>query len=66
MPKNKDLTNSSDCHSFLVKIKKRIADAQYVALKQVNKELIGLYWDIGKMIVARQKKHNWGKSIVEK
>ena len=53
MPKNKDLTNSSDCHSFVVKIKKRIADAQYVALKQVNKELIGLYRDIGKMIELR-------------
>ena len=24
-----------------------------------------MYWDIGKMIVERQKKHNWGKSVVE-
>ncbi len=53
MPKNKDLTNSSDYHSVVVKIKKQIADAQYVALKQVNKELIGLYRDIGKMIELR-------------
>lgn len=30
-----------------------------------DKKLTGLYWDIGKMIVARQKKHNCRKSIVE-
>ncbi len=46
-------------------IKARIADAQYEALKTVNKELIGLYWDIGRAIAQRQKIEKWGKSIVE-
>jgi predicted nuclease of restriction endonuclease-like (RecB) superfamily len=50
---------------FLKDIKQRIHSAQYEALKAVNKELIQLYWDIGKMIVAHQKKHGWGKAIVE-
>lgn len=50
---------------FLSSIKERIRKAQYDALKAVNKELITLYWDIGRMIVERQKKHGWGKSIVE-
>ncbi len=36
------------------------------ALKSVNKELVGLYWDIGQMIVERQKQAGWGKSVVEK
>ena len=31
----------------------------------VNKELIALYWDIGRLIVERQEKYGWGKSIVE-
>jgi predicted nuclease of restriction endonuclease-like (RecB) superfamily len=31
----------------------------------VNKELIQLYWDIGKMIVEKQEKLGWGKSVVE-
>ncbi len=39
--------------------------SQYEALKKVNRELIGLYWQIGKAIVERQEQHEWGKSIVE-
>lgn len=50
---------------FLQEVKERIKSAQYEALKNVNKELIGLYWDIGDMIVKRQGKSGWGKSIVE-
>lgn len=38
---------------LLQNIKQRIRAAQYEALKAVNKELIGLYWDIGRMIVER-------------
>ncbi|MCE5341810.1 MAG: PDDEXK nuclease domain-containing protein [Planctomycetaceae bacterium] len=51
--------------SLLKDVKERIRSAQYQALKAVNKELIQLYWDIGKMIVERQKGDKWGKSIVE-
>lgn len=50
---------------FLGEIKERIRLAQYDALKAVNKELIALYWDIGKMIIERQKQYGWGKSVVE-
>jgi predicted nuclease of restriction endonuclease-like (RecB) superfamily len=51
--------------NLLVEIKQRIRSAQYEALKAVNKELITLYWDIGKMIVTRQEGATWGKSVVE-
>ena len=51
---------------FLQEIKERIRAAQYEALKAVNKELINLYWDIGKLIVLRQKRNKWGGSIVKK
>ena len=47
-------------------VKQRIRSAQYDALKAVNKELISLYWDIGKMIVERQENEGWGKSVVER
>lgn len=50
---------------LLREIKQRIYRGQYEALKAVNKELIALYWDIGALIVKRQKKYGWGKSIVE-
>lgn len=51
---------------LLTEVKSRICSAQYEALKTVNRELISLYWDIGKMIVNRQKGNTWGRSIVER
>ncbi len=51
--------------ALLSEIKARIRSAQYEALKAVNRELISLYWDIGRMISDRQKGETWGKSIVE-
>jgi predicted nuclease of restriction endonuclease-like (RecB) superfamily len=56
---------STEYKTFLAEIKERIHKAQYDALKAVNKELINLYWDIGKSIVAKQDKLGWGKAIVE-
>jgi predicted nuclease of restriction endonuclease-like (RecB) superfamily len=46
-------------------IKDRIRRAQYAALKSVNKQLVGLYWDIGRIIIERQAAEGWGKSVVE-
>jgi len=51
--------------NLLGEIRERIRSAQYEALRAVNKELIGLYWDIGRMIVERQKSESWGKAVVE-
>lgn len=56
----------SDYSTLLVEIKERIRAAQYEALRAVNKELIALYWDIGRMIVSRQQGETWGKSVVQK
>jgi len=56
---------SAEYKTFFKEIKERIHRAQYDALKSVNKELIKLYWDIGKSIVAKQEKLGWGKAIVE-
>ncbi len=51
---------------FIGSVKDRIRNAQYAALKAVNKELVGLYWDIGKMISEKQKELGWGKAVIEK
>ena len=56
---------SKDYKVFFTEIKEKIYQAQYEAMKQVNKALIKLYWEIGKSIVEKQKKHKWGKSVVE-
>ena len=50
---------------LLAEIKERIRSAQYAALRAVNRELVGLYWDIGRMIAERQKTRGWGKSVVQ-
>lgn len=56
---------TAEYKTFFKEIKERIYRAQYDAFKAVNKELINLYWDIGKSIVAKQDKLGWGKAIVE-
>jgi predicted nuclease of restriction endonuclease-like (RecB) superfamily len=56
----------SDYAQALDEIKKRVRAAQYEALKAVNRELIALYWDIGRIIVERQQGKSWGKAIVER
>ncbi len=58
-------TDLSAYSAFLEDVKKRIRSAQYEALKVVNKELISLYWDLGKMIVDKQNNLGWGKAVVE-
>jgi hypothetical protein len=56
----------ADYNQLLADVKERIRSAQYAALKAVNTELVGLYWDLGRMIVERQVGATWGKSVVEK
>ena len=51
---------------LLALVKERVRTAQYNALRVVNMELVGLYWDIGRMIVDRQQEGGWGKSVVER
>ncbi|MEO5326843.1 MAG: DUF1016 N-terminal domain-containing protein [Magnetococcus sp. THC-1_WYH] len=55
----------TDYAGLLALVKNRVRLAQYTALKAVNTELVGLYWDIGRMIVERQDAEGWGKAVVE-
>ncbi|MFA5802908.1 MAG: PDDEXK nuclease domain-containing protein [Thermoleophilia bacterium] len=64
--KTPDGTAVNGYGNLLGDIKERIRSAQYEALRAVNRELIGLYWDIGRMIVERQAREKWGKAVVEK
>lgn len=49
-----------------MKSRTRFRTAQYEALNAVTRELIILYWDIGRIIVERQQEKSWGKSVVER
>jgi len=58
-----DIILNNEQKEFIKKIKEKIRHSQYNALKSVNKELINLYWEIGKAIVNTDE--SWGKSIVK-
>ncbi|MFA6002970.1 MAG: PDDEXK nuclease domain-containing protein [Elusimicrobiota bacterium] len=52
--------------AFLADIKDRIRRARVKAALSVNRELIVLYWSIGKDIVQRQYSQGWGRAIVDR
>lgn len=45
-------------------IKQRIRQGQVRAVLSANAEMILTYWDIGRMILERQKQEGWGASII--
>jgi predicted nuclease of restriction endonuclease-like (RecB) superfamily len=51
---------------FLRDLKQRIRQAQVKAMLAVNRELVLLYWQIGRDIVERQDKDGWGAKIVDR
>lgn len=55
---------SGEYAALLTTVKERVRAAQLAALRAVNTELVGLYWDIGRMIVGRQEAAGWGKAVV--
>lgn len=52
--------------AFLEDLKARIRAAQVKASLSANRELIRLYWSIGRDIVQRQRDEGWGKAVVER
>lgn len=51
----KEIIHTLEYKDFVNSIIQKIQNAQYESLKLVNKNLIQLYWDIGKEICERQK-----------
>ena len=51
--------------ALLAELKDRVRSAQYAALRAVNKELVGLYWDIGRLLTGKRTGGTWGKAVVE-
>ena len=50
--------------ALLEELKERIRAAQVRAVRAVNRELVGLYWQIGRDILARQGQEGWGSGVV--
>lgn len=52
--------------NLLTSIKERIRTAQVRAALAVNRELVLLYWNIGREILVRQREEGWGAKVVER
>ncbi len=62
----KPSTITPDYRAFLREVKDRIQSARLQAGRAVNRELVMLYWDIGRGIVEKQKTAGWGEAVVER
>jgi predicted nuclease of restriction endonuclease-like (RecB) superfamily len=51
--------------AWLADLKQRIQSAQQRATLSVNRELVLLYWNIGRDILERQQAQGWGAKIVD-
>jgi predicted nuclease of restriction endonuclease-like (RecB) superfamily len=51
---------------FLADLKGRIRAAQVRASMAVNRELVLLYWQIGRDILDRQQRENWGAKVIDR
>lgn len=62
----KNKVSPKEYTATLSDIKRQVREAQLKASISVNKELIRLYWNIGKTIAEKQEVSGWGSSVIEK
>jgi predicted nuclease of restriction endonuclease-like (RecB) superfamily len=62
----KNLSLPRAYEDFLKDLKDRIRAAQIKAALSVNRELVLLYWSIGRDILLRQSQHGWGAKVVDR
>lgn len=64
---NTDVTEPPDSYpALLAELKQRIRSARLRAALSVNRELIVLYWGIGRDILARQRAQGWGTKVIDR
>ena len=56
---------NKDYQSLLANITSLIEQAHTKALIQVNRELLFLYWSIGKTILEKQEQQGWGTKVID-
>lgn len=62
----KNEVTTANYRKFITSLKTRIRSAQVKGAVAVNKELIKLYWEIGKEIVEKQDREGWGSKVLER
>lgn len=58
--------NTSEYYKWINEIKAKIHSARTKIALSVNKAVLELYWEIGKQIILKQNKSNWGSKIIDK
>ena len=61
-----NIANQTQYSDFVKTIKNKILVSKSRATLSVNRQLIDLYFEIGKEIVVKQESLGWGKSVVER
>jgi len=56
----------SDYPAFVADLKERIRAAQVRASLAVNRELVLLYWQIGRDLLSRQQQEGWGAKVIDR
>ena len=56
----------ADYAPLLAEIKARVQSARIKAGLAANRELLALYWDIGRLILERQRKEGWGAKVIDR
>jgi hypothetical protein len=51
---------------LLADIKARVQSARIKAGLAANRELLALYWEIGRLILDRQRKEGWGAKVIDR
>ncbi|CAE6961117.1 PDDEXK nuclease domain-containing protein [Paraburkholderia domus] len=54
-----------DYRNWLAELKQRVERARQRAAASVNRELVTLYWQIGRDILVRQQQQGWGARVVD-
>lgn len=57
--------NNSDYKNFLTEVLQHITNSQIKVTNAFNTGINELYWEIGELIIEKQKYFGWGKSVVE-
>ncbi len=63
---NQEIQNTKNYLQTLEDLKSFIKTSQIKAHLAVNKEMLVLYWQIGKIIINRQEKEGWGTKVTKR
>lgn len=59
-----ELSTNQEYKALFERIKIQVQQSQIKAMLSVNKEMLLLYWNIGKEILQRQEKEGWGTKVI--